>query len=125
MARSGEEREGRREEVETAMEAEGSKFHGAVNRVTDYDVDRLQETTKLDKLKELNLLRRPDPIKLAKISSKHIFFSFPCIFYVNYTCSICIRYKCFIFYYYTYKKLLIHFAILKKLIQHIYILYIS
>lgn len=61
MARSGEEREGRREEVEAATEAEGSKFHGAVNRVTDYDVDRLQETTKLDKLKELNLLRRPDP----------------------------------------------------------------
>lgn len=43
------------------MEAEGSKFHEAANRVTDYDVDCLQETTKLDKLKELNLLRRPDP----------------------------------------------------------------
>lgn len=37
------------------MEAEGSKFHGAANRVTDYDADRLRETTKLDKL---NLLRR-------------------------------------------------------------------
>lgn len=47
-------------EVETTMEAEGSKFHGATNRVTDYDVDRLQETTKLDKLKELNLLRCPN-----------------------------------------------------------------
>lgn len=42
------------------MEAEGSKFHEAANRVTDYDVDRLQETTKLDKLKKLNLLYRPD-----------------------------------------------------------------
>lgn len=40
------------------MEAEGSKFHGAANRVTDYDTDRLRETTKLDKLKERNLLRR-------------------------------------------------------------------
>lgn len=46
-----------RAKVETAMEAEGSKFHGAANRVTDYDVDRLRETTKLDKLKERNLLR--------------------------------------------------------------------
>lgn len=55
MARSGEERE-----VEATMEADGSKFHGAANRAVDYDVDRLQETTKLDKLKELNLLRRPD-----------------------------------------------------------------
>lgn len=43
------------------MEAEGSKFHEAANRVTDYDVDRLQETTKLDKLKELNLIRSLDP----------------------------------------------------------------
>lgn len=40
------------------MEAEGSKFHRAANRVTDYDADRLRETTKLDKLQERNLLRR-------------------------------------------------------------------
>lgn len=56
VARSGEERE-----VEATMEAEGSKFHGAANRAADYDVDRLQQTTKLDKLKELNLLRRLNP----------------------------------------------------------------
>lgn len=51
------------------VEAEGSKFHGAANRVTDYDVDRLRETTKLDKLKERNLLRVAyvTPIKLSKI----------------------------------------------------------
>lgn len=61
MARSGKEREREDGEAETAMEAEGSKFHGAANRVTDYDVDRLRETTKLDKLKELHLLRHPDP----------------------------------------------------------------
>lgn len=60
MVRSGEERERGSAGVETATEAEGSKFHGAANRVTDYDVDRLQETTKLDKLKKLNLLHRPD-----------------------------------------------------------------
>lgn len=53
MARSG----GGRAKIETAMEAEGSKFHGAANQVTDYDVDHLRETTKLDKLKERNLLR--------------------------------------------------------------------
>lgn len=52
MARSGE-KGGRNGDVE----AEGPKFHGAANRVTDYDVDRLRETTKLDKLKEGNLLR--------------------------------------------------------------------
>jgi len=45
---------------EGKTEVEGSKFHGATNRVTDYDVDRLQETTKLDKLKELDLLRCPN-----------------------------------------------------------------
>lgn len=44
--------------MQTPMEAEGSKFHGVANRVTDYDADRLRETTKLDKLKERNLLRR-------------------------------------------------------------------
>jgi hypothetical protein len=32
------------------MEAEGSKFLETVNQVTDYEVDRLRETTKLDKL---------------------------------------------------------------------------
>lgn len=50
------------------VEAEGSKFHGAANRVTDYDVDRLRETTKLDKLKERNLrVAYVTPIKLSKI----------------------------------------------------------
>lgn len=56
MARSRGRGKGGRK-VGAAMRAEGSKFHGAANRVTDYDADRLRETTKLDKLKERNLLR--------------------------------------------------------------------
>lgn len=47
----------RKAEIGTTMEAEGSKFLEAVNQVTDYEVDRLRETTKLDKLYERNLRR--------------------------------------------------------------------
>lgn len=47
---SGDAEREKRAEMGMTMEAEGSKFLGAVNQVTDYEVDRLRETTKLDKL---------------------------------------------------------------------------